>query len=182
MLGRRRYPLWLYSPLIIGLFTLIPMFLMFDWKIVFSDLLAACFGCIIFPLIGLLPFIMLSAILYVAFKNARRCRLKYLYWCGLLSILAIVVPVNILTVLPTFTGGHQSSTQAFGFILVPMFGVPALAVGLGVGWLLSIPAARREGNSTPPPIAQPPAGQQPEAKNAETENPPHASEETKGKP
>jgi hypothetical protein len=88
--------------------------------------------------IGLIPFALLSMFaLFVARRLPPR-RLACVSLGGLAGILVYMVPAHWRIWRPLFAGGDISSTAAIAFLLIPFYSIPALVVGLLVGWIVSL--------------------------------------------
>ncbi len=49
-----------------------------------------------------------------------------------------MVPAHVSIWYPLYTGGHIALTAAIAFLFIPFYCIPALAVGLLVGWIVSL--------------------------------------------
>jgi len=93
--------------------------------------------------IGLIPFVLLAMFSFVVSRRVSQRRLACVSLGGLLGILAYMIPAHVSIWRPLFAGEQVASTAAIGFLFIPFYCVPALAVGLFVGWLISlIPSIR----------------------------------------
>ncbi|HET9419417.1 MAG TPA: hypothetical protein VFO30_08760, partial [Chthoniobacterales bacterium] len=86
--------------------------------------------------IGLIPFALLSIFSFFAARWLSPRRLACVALGGLLGILLYMVPAHATIWYPLCAGGHISSTAAITFLFIPFYCVPALAVGLLVGWIV----------------------------------------------
>lgn len=105
----------------------------------------------ILALIGLVPFLILSLILFALSHKLETKR----FWCllvfGLCGILALMIPAHISVWRPIYTGNHMSSTAVIAFVFIPIYCTTTMLLGMGLGWLISLlpfsKASRRIGGS-----------------------------------
>jgi len=99
---------------------------------------------------GLIPFVALSAVCFVAARWLSPSRLACVAGGGLLGILLLMIPAHAAVWYPHYGGGRMSSTAAIAFLFIPFYCLATLCVGLIVGWLIS--RLSRFSSSTHPAI------------------------------
>jgi len=87
---------------------------------------------------GLIPFVALSIVCAVAAGRLAPSRLACLGIGGLVGILALMIPGHVAVWYPLYGPGHMSSTAVIAFLLIPFYCLGSLAIGLIVGWLVSL--------------------------------------------
>lgn len=140
---------WSIAPLVIGIIT--PSAVIFYLEVfvgrirpvaAVADILRRQFGgghnLFLLALFGLIPFAVLSVICYAAASRFSAARLSCLGIGGLMGILGRMVAAHVAVWYPLYGGGHMSSTAVIAFIFVPFWCLPALGVGLFVGWIVSL--------------------------------------------
>jgi F0F1-type ATP synthase assembly protein I len=76
-------------------------------------------------------------------------RLACISVCGLIGILALMIPFHYAVWYPLYAHEHVSSTQSLAFIVIPFLCLITLVIGGLVGWAVSfIPFLR----TYPPPL------------------------------
>lgn len=97
----------------------------------------------ILALIGLMPFFVLSIILYFLSHKFETKR----FWCllvfGLCGILALMIPAHISVWRPLYTGNHMSSTAVIAFVFIPIYCTATMFLGMGIGWVISLLVTRK---------------------------------------
>ena len=101
-------------------------------------------------IIGLIPFGILSVILRALTSTLTRARFCFFCVCGLVGILALMVPAHVSVWLPLYTDGPVSSTSAIAFIFIPFYCTISLGVGIAVASLISIPHWIRQAKKSNP--------------------------------
>jgi len=97
----------------------------------------------VLSMIGLIPFAVLSLFAFILAPRLWPRRLVYVSLGGLSGILVYMVPAHVSIWYPLYAGERSVSTAAFAFLFIPFYCIPALAVGLLVGWLVSfVPTIR----------------------------------------
>lgn len=155
---RRTRLFWIGLPLMVGL--LLPSLVLFAvqvvvggvaWSAALADVLARQFApghnLFLIAVLGLLPFVVLAVVSVIAARRLPARRLSCFMAGGLAAILAITVPGQVGVWAPFYGGGQISSTAPIAFVILPVFGVVALAVGLLGGWLISCLPVFRAGNT-----------------------------------
>jgi hypothetical protein len=140
---------WCIAPLIIGL--PIPSLAIFYLEVfVAHNSSAEAVGSILhrqfaegdnlffIALLGLIPFAALSVICFIAAHKSSPTRLACLGVCGLLGILAFMIPAHISVWWPLYAGGHMSSTAVIAFVFIPFFCLVPLVISLLIGWGISL--------------------------------------------
>jgi hypothetical protein len=103
------------------------------------------FGTVMITMLGLIPFVTLSVICFIAAHRLSSARLACLGIGGLLGILALMIPSHIGVSYPLYSGGHMSSTASIAFVFIPFFCFIPLGIGLLIGWLVSLlPCLRKK--------------------------------------
>ncbi|MFN2541989.1 MAG: hypothetical protein ABR514_07460 [Chthoniobacterales bacterium] len=147
--------LWAILPLIVGILT--PSVIVFALettvgRIAFTQALADVasrqFGegenLFLLAVVSLIPFLVLSIFCLIAARFLPPARLVAVLLGGLVGILALMVPAHVSAWWPIYAGGHVSSTSAIAFLFIPIYCIGALAVGLVIGWAISlVPFFRR---------------------------------------
>ena len=88
-------------------------------------------------LFSLIPFAVLSVICITAAYVFSPARLACLGICGLLGILAFMIPCHISIWYPMYSGTHMSSTAVIAFFFIPFYCLVPLSIGLLIGWGIS---------------------------------------------
>lgn len=86
----------------------------------------------------LIPFIALSILSWLASKQITHARVILIELFGLLGILAVTIPAHISVWYPLYGGGHMSSTAVIAFVFIPFVAIGGMALGIFVGWLVSL--------------------------------------------
>lgn len=93
---------------------------------------------------GLIPFAALSAICARAAGAMTPLRLACIGVGGLVGILALMIPGHVSVWYPLYGPGHMSSTAVIAFFFIPFYCLVPMAIGICVGWLVSLlPIFRR---------------------------------------
>lgn len=87
--------------------------------------------------IGLIPVAILSLFAFILAPRLWPRRLVCVSLGGLSGILVYMVPGHLSIWYPLYAGERSASTAAFAFLFIPFYCIPALAVDLLVGWLVS---------------------------------------------
>lgn len=87
--------------------------------------------------IGLVPFVVLSFVAFLAARKQTPRQLACIVLGGLAGILALMVPAHISIWYTLYGPGHASSTAVIGFLFIPFACLVSLAIGLMAGWLFS---------------------------------------------
>jgi hypothetical protein len=88
--------------------------------------------------IGLIPFVLLAMLSFVAARRLSQRRLACVFLGGLLGILVYMIPAHVSIWYPLYSGEHVASTTAIAFLFIPFYCIPALAAGLVAGWFISL--------------------------------------------
>lgn len=94
--------------------------------------------------IGLIPFGALSILLRCLSSKLARLRFCFFSLCGLVGILALMIPAHVSVWRPLYTDEVASSTAVIAFLFIPFYCTVTMGIGLGVATLASIPAWIRE--------------------------------------
>ncbi|MBI1285557.1 MAG: hypothetical protein GC183_14690 [Thiobacillus sp.] len=145
----RQRLIWTATPLAIGL--LVPSLVIFCLEVFVggvspsaaaADILDRQFSegdnLFLIAAFGLIPFVALSVVCAVAAGRLPPFRLACLGIGGLVGILALMIPGHVAVWYPLYGPGHMSSTALIAFLLIPFYCLGSLAIGLLVGWLLSL--------------------------------------------
>ena len=117
-----------------------------------ADIIAGQFAegrnLFLIALLSLIPFVLLTLILLrgVLSHPLRKC--YSLGIGGMVGILSIMIPAHV-SVWYGLYGGHPSSTAVIGFLFFPFYSIGAMALGLMVGWLVSLLPWFRAGTPGP---------------------------------
>jgi len=84
-------------------------------------------------ILGLIPFVVLAIATIFISRERNPRQYACVVACGLLGILALMIPMHISIWYPLYGGGHASSTAVIGFLFIPFYCLVTLAVGLQVG-------------------------------------------------
>ncbi len=154
--NRRIRLFWVGLPLIAGL--LLPSLVLVAVQVVIghvalgaalADVIAGQFApgrnLFLIAMLGMLPFVVLAVAALIAARRLPARRLSCLAGGGLLAILAITVPGQASVWAPLYGAGPVSSTAPIAFVILPVFGVVALALGMLAGWLISLLPVFRAG-------------------------------------
>jgi hypothetical protein len=87
---------------------------------------------------NLIPFGALSLFCFVVAHLFSPARLACLGTCGLLGILAFMIPCHLSVWYPLYSGGHMSSTAVVAFFFIPFYCFVPLGIGLAIGWCISL--------------------------------------------
>jgi hypothetical protein len=83
--------------------------------------------------IGLMPFVVLSIANFLISRNRTPLQYACVVLCGLIGILALMIPAHVSIWYPLYGPGHASSTAVIGFLFIPFYCLVSLAIGLVVG-------------------------------------------------
>jgi len=146
--NKQKY-IWLAIPLITGLF--VPSLVIFYLEVFVGqispfaavvDILERQFSegnnLFLLTLFGLIPFFALSGACAIAASRLPPARLTCFGTGGLIGILVLMVPAHYTVWFPLYGPGHMSSTAVVAFIFIPFYCLVTLAIGLFVGWLVSL--------------------------------------------
>ena len=134
----------LFTPIIVGLIS--PSLVIFYLQVFvggysvsasLSDILSRQFAegenLFLLAVIGLVPFVLLSAILFVYKKKHKISEVYLLMTFGLVGILVLMLPSHYSVWYPLYGPGRMSSTAVVGFLFIPIYCVLSMLVGLLVG-------------------------------------------------
>jgi len=96
----------------------------------------------LFPLamFGLIPFVALSLLLFDLSRKLTTPRFCFFTACGLIGILALMIPAHISVSRPLYTDEHASSTAVIAFLFIPFYCLATMGIGMSVACLSFIPA------------------------------------------
>lgn len=147
--NRKQRQIWVATPLVVGL--VVPSLVIFYLEVFVGhiaplaatrDILERQFSegdnLFLLAAIGLIPFAALSAICAAAASRFTPARLACLGVGGLAGILSLMVPGHASVWYPLYGPGHMSSTAVIAFLFIPFYCLGTLAIGLLVGWLVSL--------------------------------------------
>ncbi len=151
--------LWVFGPLLLGL--IVPSLIIFCLEVFVGHIrpLVSLTGIarrqfsegdnlFLLALFGLIPFVVLSMICTRLSRSMPRPRLACLCIGGLIGILALMIPGHISVWYSLYVHRHASSTSVIAFFFIPFYCIVTLAIGLFVGWGVSLfPIFRRENRS-----------------------------------
>ena len=83
--------------------------------------------------IGLIPFAVLSIVIFVVSRKRAPLQLACIVLGGLIGILALMIPAHVSIWYPLYGPGHASSTAVIGFLFIPFYCLVTLTIGLLVG-------------------------------------------------
>ncbi len=89
-----------------------------------------------FTALGLIPFFVLSIILFGCSRKLTGTRFLLFAVFGLVGILACMIPAHVSVWYPLYTNERMSSTEVIAFLFIPFFCLPTMVVGLGIATLL----------------------------------------------
>lgn len=100
--------------------------------------------------IGLIPFAILTVLVRGLSSTLTRMHFCLFSLCGLVGILALMIPAHVSVWRPLYTDEHASSTAVIAFLFIPFFCTVSMGIGIGVASLVSIPhwIQRRKGKET----------------------------------
>ncbi len=133
---------WVVAPLFVGL--LIPSAVIFCVDIfvghisIVSSLANILRRPLLLVLWGLIPFIALSYVCQIAARRFLPDRVACLAIGGVAGIAWYMIPQHVAVYYPTYGPSGVSSTSAIAFVLIPLFCFGPLAIGLLVGWAVSL--------------------------------------------
>lgn len=138
----------IYTPIIIGLVS--PSLVIFylqvfvaDYSIInslsdiFSRQFAEGHNLFLLALIGLIPFVLLSTILYYYKKKNSEFKTMILMFTGLVGILTGMLPAHYSIWYPLYSSEHMSSTAVIGFLFIPFYCVVTMFIGLFIGSVIN---------------------------------------------
>lgn len=96
-------------------------------------------GYLFFTAFRLVPYIGLGVILIVLSKTRLKDYCVPVFAGGLIGILAIILWGSWMAQRPYYTEEHVSSTTAIAFLFIPIYAVPAGAIGAGLLAILYTP-------------------------------------------
>ncbi len=147
--NKKQRLIWVVTPLVIGL--VVPSLIIFYLEVFVGniaplvaaeDIMERQFSegdnLFLLAAIGLIPFATLSAICAAAASRLTPSRLACLGVGGLVGILSLMVPGHISVWYPLYGPGQMSSTAVIVFLFIPFYCLGTLAIGLLVGWLVSL--------------------------------------------
>lgn len=147
--NRNQRQIWVATPLVVGL--IVPSLIIFYLEVFVGhiapleatrDVLERQFSegdnLFLLAAIGLIPFATLSAICAAAASRLTPARLACLGVGGLAGILSLMVPSHASVWYPLYGPGHMSSTAVIAFLFIPFYCLGTLAIGLLVGWMVSL--------------------------------------------
>lgn len=133
------------APIVVGLAT--PSLVIFYLQLVvgnytvaalLTDILSRQFApghnLFLLVLIGLIPFLLLSVILFFYAKRHTRSELVALLLAGLAGILLLMVPAHYSVWYPLYGPGRISSTAVIAFLVIPVYCIASMLIGLVAGW------------------------------------------------
>lgn len=145
----RQRALWTFAPIAIGLLT--PSLIIFCLEVfvahtppltatghILHRQFAAGHNLFLLAVFGLIPFATLSTICAIAAKKLSPQRLACLGIGGLIGILGLMIPAHVAVWYPLYGPGHMSSTAVIAFVFIPIYCLGTMAVGLAIGWLVSL--------------------------------------------
>jgi hypothetical protein len=140
---------WALASLIVGLLT--PSTTIFFLEVFvghispissLEDILRKQFGggnnLFLLALFGLIPFVALSIVCRFAARRLPPARLACLAIGGMGGIASYMIPAHVAVWYPLYSGGHMSSTAVIAFVVIPFYCLGPLAIGLLVGWAVSV--------------------------------------------
>lgn len=158
----RQRPLWTFAPLAIGLLT--PSLIIFSLEVFVAHIppltatehilhrqFAEGHNLFLLAVIGLIPFAALSTICAIAAKKLTPQRLACLGLGGLAGILGLMIPAHVAVWYPLYGPGHMSSTAVIAFVFIPIYCLGTMAVGLLIGWLVSLLPQFKKSTATTDP-------------------------------
>lgn len=89
--------------------------------------------------IGLIPFGALLILLRCLSSKLTRLRFCFFSLCGLVGILALMIPAHVSVWRPLYTDEHASSTAVIAFLFIPFYCTVTMGIGLAIAALISIP-------------------------------------------
>lgn len=89
--------------------------------------------------IGLIPFGILTVIVRALSSKLTRLHFCLFALCGLIGILALMVPAHVSVWRPLYTDEPVSSTSAIAFLFIPFYCTISMGVGIALAALISIP-------------------------------------------
>lgn len=98
---------------------------------------AAGHNLFVLSLIGLIPFVALSAMMskYSKWRTRRSCHT--LLGCGLAGLLGLMIPAHVMVWYPLYGPGRMSSTAVIAFVFIPFYCTLTMFLGLAVGWVIT---------------------------------------------
>jgi hypothetical protein len=113
-------------------------------------------------LISLIPFVVLDVLLLRLPATFSPRRIACVAVCGLVGILALMVPIHWDVWSPLYTGKRMSSTAVLGLGVAPIICIVTMLIGVAVGWLVSSLAWFRPAEQPRASLAEPgPAADRP---------------------
>lgn len=139
---------WLWAPLLLGLATPSLVIFIMDVSFARQPMLAAmrniasrqfADGDNLFLLaaIGLIPFALLTGILFLVRRSSQPQRVSWLSAGGTVGALAFMIPAHVSVWLPVYTKDQMSSTAVIAFIFIPLVCCVTMAFGLLVATFAS---------------------------------------------
>jgi hypothetical protein len=89
-------------------------------------------------LLGMAPFLLLTVVLFLYLRKSDAYRGLFLLVGGLTGLLFVYVPMHLSYWPAHFrSGGNLGFPHGLEFVIAPIFGIPAMGVGVALGWFLS---------------------------------------------
>lgn len=142
-----------FLPIFIGLIT--PPCVLFSVQVFVGDVapfvamteiigkqFASGHNLFLLAVIGLIPFCVLSLILFILYHHYKNpnSNLKITYTLcisGLIGILALMIPSHVSVWYPLYGPGKISSTAVIAFLFIPFYCLVSMAIGLVLGILIT---------------------------------------------
>jgi len=134
----------IFTPIIIGLIS--PSLVIFylqvfvaDYTItaslsdIMSHQFAAGHNLFLLAFIGLIPFALLSVILFYYEKKNSKIKTSILMFSGLIGILMLMLPAHYSIWYPLYEPNHMSSTAVIAFLFIPIYCVLTMFIGIFIG-------------------------------------------------
>ena len=86
-------------------------------------------GYLFFTAFRLVPYLVLGGVLVALSKTRFKDYIPAVFAGGLAGILAMIIWGSWVTLRPLYTGAHVSSTTAIAFLFIPIYAIPAGAIG-----------------------------------------------------
>jgi len=85
-------------------------------------------------LIGLVPFVLLSIMLFFFGRKHNTKKVTIIMLCGLIAILVLMVPAHYSVWAPLYDDSNMSSTAVVAFLFIPFYCIISMLFGVLIGY------------------------------------------------
>jgi len=98
--------------------------------------------------LALIPFLVLIGVTkIISAVSTQPERTECIFWGGLLGATVFTAREHAMVWWPLYFGGRMSSTAVVAFLFIPFYAIGAMAVGMLIGWLISLAIGLWPGSS-----------------------------------